>query len=272
MATCANCGYELTDDMDFCPECGCPVNGEVNETSEEFDFDDDSPWYERDIFHAALSPLVNSFDNGKFYLIAATVIIDVLVTGFLLSQPIEAYYLFDSHALKRLSVADKTAELVFAIVWLLIAIFSFGYWMKRIVRMKNLFNQNDEFVVIPIGTYLLQWLGEWIAIILTIGGIFAIIISLVDIHTSSLMLSIVTYYGCTGGIIAIIVGICIIFIFRLTAEKIRALASIANNTSKQHNVEPLYNIEEDTNDTYYNIFYIICIVATLVFMILAMNQ
>lgn len=272
MKTCANCGHELSDVMDFCPECGSPVNGEVNETSEELNLSDYTSWYERDIFHAAISPLVKSFDNGKFFLIVATVIIDIIVTTFLLSQPLEAYYIFDNHALKGLSVADKTAELVFAIVWLIIAIFSFGYWMKRIVRMKNLFNQNDEFVVIPLGTYLLQWIGEWIAIILTIGGLFAIIVSLANVQTSSFMLSMITSYGWTGGIIAIIVAICIIFIFRLIAEKIRALAAIANNTSKQHDVKPLYSFEENTNDTYYNVFYIICIVATLVFMILAMNQ
>ena len=144
--------------------------------------------------------------------------------------------------------------------------------MKRIVRMKSLFNQDNEFVVIPLGTYLLQWFGEWIAIILTIGGLFSIFISLFDVHTSSLMLTLITSYGWTGGIIAIVASIFIVFIFRLIAEKTRALAAIANNTSRHAETEVQDSEEEEsTDDSNYNLFYLICIVATLFFMFLAMK-
>lgn len=268
MKKCPNCGYELTDDMVFCPNCGAPINSEVVEElySDEYE----KPWYETDIFNVAIAPIVRSFDNGKFFLTTAKVIIDIIVTTFLISQPYQAYLMYKGKELSLLSSADKTVELIFAIVMLIIAVFSFGYWMKRIRRLDAIFNPNDDFVVIPLGTYLFQWLGEWIALILSIGGIFAIIVPLADVKTSSLMLSLISHYGWNGGIIAIIASIIIVFIFRLIAEKLRALAAIANNTSKKQSLVPDVESDDDNNDLYFNLLYAICIIATVGFMLAAM--
>lgn len=153
---------------------------------------------------------------------------------------------------------------------LIIAVFSFGYWMKRIRKLDVLFNPNDDFVVIPLGTYLFQWIGEWIALILSIGGIFAIVVSLAHVNTSSLMLTLISYYGWTGGIFAIIASIIIVFIFRLFAEKLRALAAIANNTSKKQTIVSDIESDNDNNDMYFNVLYAICIIATVGFMLAAM--
>ena len=277
MAQCKNCGYDLEEGMDFCPQCGKPVNGENLEgsdentsTNEEYDY---SSWYEKDIFHAALSPLIKSFDNGRFFLNTAIVIIDILFSSFLISQPYAAYQMYHDHELQGLETADKTVELVFAIIWLIIAIFSFGYWMKRLNRVKNLVNPEDEFVVIPLGTYLLQWFGEWLSIVLGIGGIFAIIVSLFDVHTSSFVLTFISQYGFGGGVMAIIIGIVIVFVFRLFAENIRAFAAIANNTSRLNTTpRTTIELEDNSNDTYYNVLYGFCIFLTLLFMLLAINQ
>lgn len=271
MKTCSNCGHELNDEMDFCPMCGTSTNGEVvNTESEASEYEYEAPWYHTDIFNAVLVPIVRSFDNGKFFLYTAKTIIDIIVTTFLLSQPYQAYYLFKEKGLQGLSSADKTVELIFAIVWLIIAIFSFGYWMKRIKDLDKMYNPNDKFVVIPLGTNLFQWLGEWLALMLTVGGIFAIIVSLADVHTSSFVLSLITSYGWYGGIIAIIVSIIIVFAFRLIAEKVRALAAIANNTSKQYEEVSKSTEDEETNDMYFNLLYAVCILATVGFMLAAM--
>ena len=270
MKTCKNCGHELNDDMDFCPMCGASVNGEIentnSSTTENYDYKE---WYEIDIFNAILEPVVKSFDNGKFFLRTATVFIDIIVSSFLLTQPYQAYCVYKDKLLEGLSPSDKTVELIFAIVWLLIAIFSFGYWMKRIRQFNKLINVNDEFVVIPLGTYLFQWIGEWLALMTSIGGIFAIIVSLAKVNTTSFTLNLITSYGWMGGILAIIIGVIIVFVFRLYAEKTRALAAIANNTSKQPRTT-LDDNEEETYDTYFNILYAFCILFTIGFMLFAM--
>ena len=268
MKKCTNCGYELNDEMDFCPDCGTPANGELNEV--QYTDEDEKPWYETDIFNVAIAPIVRSFDNGKFFLSTAKVIIDIIVTTFLFSQPYQAYLIYKDKGLSSLSSADKTVELIFAIIMLIIAVFSFGYWMKRIRKLDVLFNPNDDFVVIPLGTYLFQWIGEWIALILSIGGIFAIVVSLAHVNTYSRMLTLISYYGWTGGIFAIIVSIIIVFIFRLFAEKLRAIAAIANNTSKKQTIVSDIESDNDNNDMYFNVLYAICIIATVGFMLAAM--
>ena len=271
MKTCSNCGHELNDEMDFCPMCGTSTNGDVVDTeSEAPEYESEASWYHTDIFYAVLVPIVRSFDNGKFFLYTAKTIIDIIVTTFLLSQPCQAYYLFKEKGLQGLSSAEKTVELIFAIVWLIIAIFSFGYWMKRIRDLDKMYNPNDKFVVIPLGTYLFQWLGEWLALMLTVGSIFAIIVSLANVHTSSFILSLISLYGWSGGIIAILVSIMIVFVFRLIAEKVRALAAIANNTSERHEEVSISTENKEVNSLYFNLLYVFCILATVGFMLAAM--
>jgi hypothetical protein len=120
---------------------------------------------------------------------------------------------------------------------------------------------------------LLQWFGEWLSIVLGIGGIFAIIVSLFDVHTSSFVLTFVSQYGFGGGVMAIIIGIVIVFVFRLFAENIRAFAAIANNTSRLNTTpRTTIELEDNSNDTYYNVLYGFCIFLTLLFMLLAINQ
>lgn len=269
MKNCSNCGHELNDEMDFCPVCGTPTNGNVESETEVAEYDDRS-WYETDIFSIALSPLMNAYDNGKFFLLTAKVIIDIIVSTFLLAQPLGAFGLYNSQALVGATTATKTVELISAIIWLIIAIFSFGYWMKRLRRLSNLFNPKDEFVVIPLGTYLIQWLGEWLALVLSVAGLFTMIVSLADVKTSSLVLSFIIHFGWTGGIIAIVASIVIVFIFRVIAEKSRALVAIANNTSRLQDGNGTAVSKEEGNDIYYNIFYILCILVTVGFTLAAM--
>lgn len=268
MENCSNCGHELNEDMVFCPICGAPANGELNNV--QHTDEDDNPWYETDIFNVAIAPIVRSFDNGKFFLSTAKILIDIIVSTFLISQPLLAYATYNSNELSSLSSADKTVELIFAIILLIIAVFSFGYWMKRIRRLYTIFNPDDDFVVIPLGTYLFQWLGEWIALVLSIGGIFAIIVPVANVKTSSVILTFISSYGYTGGFIAIILSIIIVFVFRLIAEEVRVLAAIANNTNKKRTIVTKNESEKDSNDLRYNILYAVCIIATVGFILAAM--
>ena len=288
MAFCKKCGTKLNEGVKFCPKCGQTLDELYTSQSQDYQFqqqdvefkreetDSDeygNAWYKTDIFNVAIAPIVHSFDNGYFFLISAKVIIEIIIAGFLFSQPYLAYLVYKNNTLSSLSTADKTVELIFAIIMLILAVFSFGYWIKRIRKLYSFFNPHDNFVVIPLGTYLFQWVGEWIALMLSISGVFVIIISLADVKTSSLVLTLITNYGWLGGIIAIIASILIVFIFRLVAEEIRALATIANNTYHNQTIVP--NVENvngvnETNDMYINLMYAVCILTTVGFMLVAM--
>lgn len=272
MKKCSKCGYEMEDSSSFCPMCGTSATDENQESTsiEEYE-DDEEPWYKNDIFHLAIAPLVRKFDNGSFFLLTATVIIDILVSTFLLAQPLQAYYTFKNKALVGATASAKSIELIVAIVFLIFAIFTFGYWMKRIKNLKQLFNPKDEFVVIPLGSYLFQWIGEWLSLLLLIGGILGVVFSFITVNTSSFLLNLFANYGMNGGIIAIVASPIIVFVFRIIAEKIRALTAIANNTSRIHHDDvQAFVDEEDHDDTLYNVFYIICILGTIGFMLAAM--
>lgn len=280
MKKCSKCGFEMDDNASFCPECGTSVANEnqENNTSEEVineeteDDEDDEPWYKTDIFHLAIAPLIRKFDNGSFFLLTAITIIDILAFSFLLYQPIQAYYTYKDKLFEGATASAKSVGFIIAIVVLIFAIFTFGYWMKRIRRLKQLFNPNDEFVVIPLGSYLFQWLGEWLSLLLLIGGIIAIVLSFVTVGSSSFLLNLISGYGWNAGIIAIIASPIIVFLFRIIAEKVRALTAIANNTSRLHknNTRTLFDDDEDQDDTMYNVYYIVCIIATVGFLLAAM--
>ena len=271
MKTCSNCGQELNDEMDFCPNCGNQVNGEFSQEGEDSYYEEDEkPWYQTDIFNIAITPLVRSFDNGKFFLEIAKDCIYFFITVYLLTQPYQAFRTYWDSELASLSTADKAVELSYAVIMLIIAIFGFGYWRKRARKLDTIFHSTDDFVVIPLGSYLFQWIGEWIAILLGVGGIFAMIISLFDIRTTSYTLNFISHYGWTGGILAIMLSIIIVFVFRLLAEKIRALAAIANNTSKKESsIIPDIEEEDETNDLGFNLLYAVCIVVTVGYMLAA---
>ena len=275
MKKCSNCGCEIEDSSSFCPTCGTSVADEnqdnnTSEESEDYD-DEDEPWYETDIFHIAIAPLVRSFDNGSFFLNTAIVIIDILVSSFLLAQPIMAYCTFKDKDLSSATSSEKSIELIITIIFLIFAIFTFGYWMKRIRNLKHLFNPNDEFVVIPMGSYLFQWIGEWLSLLLLIGGIVGIVLSLITIGSSSFLLNLFSAYGMKGGIIAIIACPMVVFIFRIIAEKVRALTAIANNTSRIHHSDvQTLDDDDDNDDTLYNVYYFVCIITTIGFMLAAM--
>lgn len=171
--------------------------------------------------------------------------------------------------------SDKTVVFILVILELITAIFSFSYWMKRMEHLNNIYNANDEFKVIPFGSYLIQWAGEWIGIISGVLGLFILILSIANIKIISFEISFLMDYGLGIGITCIIVGIILVFIFRLVAEKLRVLTVIANNTKSLQNNNTQESSDDDYEEgqynEYYNFFYIICILTTVGFMFAAMS-
>lgn len=258
MKHCVMCGKEIEDEMDLCPECG--KKWSIKSKS----------WYDYDIFHVAIAPFVRDFDNGTFYRRTVKTIINIIAYGFLFAQPLNALIEWRS-GFRPVLVLDQAVILTLGVLSLLLAIFSHSYWMKRIKRIDQIFDTCDDFVVIPLGTYLLQWLGEWIALVLGIEGVFAIILSMFGVHSSNVVMSFLVSCGWIGGICAILVAVVIVFVFRVIAESSRAITAIANNTKKS---DRIYNKQEadekETSGLAYNILYAITIACTVGFLLAAM--
>ncbi|MFW5761350.1 MAG: hypothetical protein ACOCXH_10245 [Cyclobacteriaceae bacterium] len=103
-------------------------------------------------------------------------------------------------------------------------------------QLKSLFNENDDFVATPVFSHFVQTIGEWLGTFIAIVGAGVSLIGSIFGNSDRLV------YGMGlpgfmasalwGVILLPIVGLLIIIIFRLLAEQLRALVSIANNTKK----------------------------------------
>lgn len=89
---------------------------------------------------------------------------------------------------------DKILIMIAVIILLLMSLFSYSYWVKRISFIKLIFDPKDEYVVIPIGTYLFQWVGEWIALLSCVVACIIFILYFISFDSESLTIG--WNYGC----------------------------------------------------------------------------
>lgn len=272
MKFCEECGHQMNDDEKFCPNCGKSTDKDANSdntvsyTSEE---EEDTPWYHTDIFHSAIAPTMDSFDNGSFFLGAAKTMIFVL-SLLLLVSPVWLALQFHDMGIGSFYPIWKAIALTTVVAWLILVIFSFSYWMKRIRRLNEIFYEGDEFVVVPLGTYILQWIGEWLCLILDIAGIISLVIYYCHWSSNNIFWEFMLEWGRVMGIIAIVISTPVAFIFRVAAEKARAITSIANNTRRLSHAEEPPHDRGENYDVLYNILYLACILATVGIMLASM--
>ena len=138
----------------------------------------------------------------------------------------------------------------------------------------KLFNSKDEFVGIPMGTYLYQWVGEWLALLCGICGLLMIILSFLKIENDSWAFVFNLFANRNMGFAVIGAGIFVAVLFRVIAESGRALASIANNTGRQSRGEQVKSLldEDNPNELFWNIIYTLSILLTIGFSLAAMLQ
>lgn len=277
---CKRCGHELHEDQAFCPECGTPVSspaaasggGEQTVDYESYLAGDDRPWYSTDIFHVVVAPMVRSFDNGNFFRHTAKTVMVLLALFVLLAQPLAAMVVYGGEFFHGAAASVKALYFVNTVIWLMAAIFSFGYWVRRVRRLDSLFRPDDEFVVVPVGTYLFQWLGEWVGLVLTVFGVSGMLLSAFDVksmpgyHLSDM------WFGGWGGGMALVLAVVVVFTFRVIAENVRALTSIANNTGRGGEAKPAADVDDSSDGwwgTVSNVLYALCLVVTLLFALAA---
>lgn len=185
-------------------------------------------------FFSFIVPLLKYIDNGEFFkkpfswLYYAFALINTLLPFYVL------YELID------LGAFDAPAKFVFLLIFLLLLLFFASWigaqlWWNRVKQLNEAAEENASFVGIPVFSHFIQTLGEWlgfmIAILGTGGSLFIALFGGANL-LGFFKLEILSY-GLIGVIICPIYGFLVLVGGRVTAELIRALAAIANNTKKQ---------------------------------------
>ena len=264
---CIECGHILPEGASVCPECGATIIDVSNGISER-------PWYEKDLFGVAISPIMQWFDSGQFIRDIVSGLLSLWAFALAVCPVFLAYSSYKEKILVDFSSSQKSLWLCFLVILLIFACFSCGYWAKRVRMIIRLFNYKDEFVGIPMGTYLFQWIGEWLALLAGICGVLMILLSYLKIDNDSwaFIFNMVARWDLGIGVIGL--GILIAVFFRVGAESGRALASIANNTGRQSRGEQVKSIldEDNSNGFFWNIVYLLSILLTITFALIAMLQ
>lgn len=136
------------------------------------------------------------------------------------------------------------ALVLFCVLSIFIGVVIFQIFMDRKSKMNLTSKENDEFIAIPVVAHTIQTLGEAIGIYIGIMGTFTIFIAIVfkvcfgyyglgNLYVVDLeYLSKNLFAGIPYTLLPIIVGFLTIIISRITAEGIKAIVVIANNTKK----------------------------------------
>jgi hypothetical protein len=266
---CIECGHEIEEGRTTCPNCGCPVydTAQNDSNDEEHYEDNDEPWYNTDLFSGAVTPLMRNFDNGKSFRIIAETAISLLSLASIVAAPLTAYYIYKNKIMYGCDTEDKILIMIAVIILLLMSLFSYSYWVKRISFIKLIFDPKDEYVVIPIGTYLFQWVGEWIALLSCVVACIIFILYFISFDSESLTLG--WNYGCYF----IATGFVLSFVFRLIAERMRAVASIANNTKQfKRKMKVVKNDNFEYQGLLNNFLYFVAIAVTLAYTLTALFE
>ncbi|MCG4740034.1 hypothetical protein L0N23_24295, partial [Bacteroides intestinalis] len=106
---------------------------------------------------------------------------------------------------------------------------SYLLWMNRKNKLKEVIQEDNEFIAIPVVSHLTQTVGEWLGLYIgVVGTLCSLIIALLAANELQYVMPVST------GIFFLmpIYGFLIVVFARLLAELYRALAVIANNTKK----------------------------------------
>lgn len=191
-----------------------------------------------------LDPLLGYIDNGRFFrepfrwLYVIFAVLNLLFPIAILVKVIDMDFF---------KFAEGKAIFAFILVFIILCGGAWGsylLWMNRKNKLKDIIQENNEFIAIPVVSHLTQTIGEWLGIYIgVIGTLCSLIIALFAANELQYIMPVST------GIFFLmpIYGFLIVVFARLLAELYRALAVIANNTKKLAKTEA--NVEAKLEDT-----------------------
>lgn len=233
---CVKCGYEIPAGATFCPECGHPV--EENKIVNEPNINREKNPSVGDSFKAIQqSKLFGMFSR----------FIDLFDESFFLRRPLLWLYIFFAcmnilapvYILFVLINSGLLNSIGFSafVLWLIVAFagwMGFQLWWNRREKISGYYKAGDDFYAIPLFSHLIQTIGEWFGLTITIIGTSASIIMWIFSSSDRMrafpMPLPLDTVGIAGVIIFPVVGFSILLFTKVLAELYRALAAIANNT------------------------------------------
>jgi hypothetical protein len=178
-------------------------------------------------FLTFIRPYLSYIDDGHFFrklfswLYILLAVVNLLIPIYLLSWAV---------------IGGITSMLL----WVIIAFtgwVSFQLWWNRRSKINMYSITGDDFVATPVFSHFIQTLGEWLGIHIGLVGFGFALTGRVfgRVFFIELFEEENPYFltGWVGVITMPIIGFLIIVFFRYLSERMRALASIANNTKKQ---------------------------------------
>ena len=181
-----------------------------------------------------LDPLLGYIDNGRFFrepfrwLYVIFAVLNLLFPIAILVKVIDMGFF---------KFAEGKAIFAFILVFIILCGGAWGsylLWMNRKNKLKDIIQENNEFIAIPVVSHLTQTIGEWLGIYIgVIGTLCSLIIALFAANELQYIMP--------------VSGFLIVVFARLLAELYRALAVIANNTKKLAKTEA--KVEAKLEDT-----------------------
>lgn len=184
----------------------------------------------------SIRPFINYIDNGFLFRNPFS----WLYMLFAVINLVVPIYVFYKAADNRIFDAEGKIIIVFLIIWLIILFVSwvsFQLWWDRKTKVTTTSVEGDEFVATPVFSHLIQTIGEWVGIWISIVGFSVALLTTIILGDEGYYLSRQLGLGfMETGILFIILmpiyGFLIIVSTRFLAEQFKALSSIANNTRK----------------------------------------
>lgn len=176
-----------------------------------------------------LDPLLGYIDNGRFFrepfrwLYVIFAVLNLLFPIAILVKVIDTEFF---------KFAEGKAIFAFILIFIILCGGAWGsylLWMNRKNKLKEVIQEDNEFIAIPVVSHLTQTVGEWLGLYIgVVGTLCSLIIALLAANELQYVMPVST------GIFFLmpIYGFLIVVFARLLAELYRALAVIANNTKK----------------------------------------
>jgi len=188
-------------------------------------------------FLTFIKPYLSFIDNGHIFRKPFSWLYSILAIINLI-LPMYIFYLAVDN---RIFDGDGEFILVFLLVWIIIVFaswVSFQLWWDRKSKVIDTSVEGDEFIATPVFSHLIQTIGEWLGTWIGIVGFGTGLITRIILgEDGNYFYRVIDVDFLSSGWLAIFImpiyGFLIIVATRFLAEQFRALASIANNTSKK---------------------------------------
>jgi hypothetical protein len=192
-------------------------------------------------FFSFIAPYLSFIDSGKLFhkpfrwVYSLIAFINLILPFYLLYQAVD-------NGMFRGPAKFVFVFLLFWVAVLFVCWIGFQIWWDRKDKIDVSSAAGDDFIATPVFAHFIQTFGEWLGTFIGVLGFISAILATLFLGSEGRILSELLGMGFfQSGVIAIIImpiyGYMIIILTRFMAEQFRALAAIANNTTKRQSAQ-----------------------------------